>query len=159
MVRLGGRIPLKSGCIIFSSPMQRCRQSCQALSLQQKIHYNKSLREIDFGEWEGLSFTEICEKDPDKVDEWAKGFNTFCFPNGECVQDFLTRVHDAARKISNLEAEQIIIVSHGGVIRALLCFWLGLDPKNYILFQIDKGKYASLELFDDLGVLTGFNLG
>ena len=144
---------------IFSSPMLRCRESAEILFADHPVNYDDDLREIDFGRWEGLSFQEIATNDPELVDKWAVWSPDFCFPEGECIAHFLTRVHRAGSRIKESSNENIILIAHGGVIRALLCYLLNLKPENYLLFQIKKGKYATLDLFSEGAVLTGFNLG
>ncbi len=144
---------------IMSSPMLRCRESTEILFADHPVQYDDDLREIDFGRWEGLSFQEIAASDPDLVDKWAVWNPDFCFPEGECIAHFLKRVHRAGSRIQESSNENIILIAHGGVIRALLCYLLNLKPENYLLFQVGKGKYSTLELFSEGAVLTGFNLG
>ena len=144
---------------ILSSPMLRCRESVEILFADHPVNYDDDLREIDFGRWEGLSFQEITKNDPELVDKWAVWSPDFCFPEGECIAHFLKRVHRAGSRIKESSNENIILIAHGGVIRALLCYLLNLNPENYLLFQVKKGKYATLDLFSEGAVLTGFNLG
>jgi alpha-ribazole phosphatase/probable phosphoglycerate mutase len=49
------------------------------------------------------------------------------------------------------------IFAHGGVIRALICLWLGLPAKHYLLFEIDPASVSAVRLFGDQGVLTRLN--
>jgi broad specificity phosphatase PhoE len=144
---------------VISSPMLRCRQSCEILFEPHSVEYNEDLREIDFGRWEKLTFQEIVKKDPKLVDSWSKWSPDFCFPEGECMENFLTRVHRAGANIKEAPETDIMIVSHGGVIRNLLCYFLNIDPSHYLLFDIQKGRYTTLNLFDEGAVLTGLNRG
>ena len=144
---------------IIASPMLRCRESCEILFSEQSVIYDNDLREVDFGRWEGLTFNEIAAKDPDLIPDWADCVNTFSFPEGESVSDFTCRVHVAADRIVAMSEQNIIIVAHGGVIRALLCYFLKLNPSHYLLFKIKKGCFTTLELFSEGAVITGLNLG
>ncbi len=144
---------------IISSPMQRCRQTCEILFPGREFEYDADLREIDFGSWEGLTFAEIVKTDPVLVDQWAEWSLDFCFPEGESIGCFVDRVKKVGNRISQLHEKKILLVCHGGVARALLCHYLGLGPENYLLFQLEKGKFSSMDLYDGLGVLTGLNLG
>ena len=144
---------------ILASPMLRCRQSCEILFPEEAVSYEKDLREINFGRWEGLSFQEIAVMDPDIVNAWATGASTFCFPGGECLGSFIERVEKAGKRIASLPEKDIIIIAHGGVIRMLLCYFLKLDPSKYLLFKIKKGRFTTLELFPEGAVLTGLNYG
>lgn len=143
---------------IYSSPMLRCRQSCEILLPGKTVDYNEKLKEIDFGRWEGLTFAEISSQDPEIVNEWADNPMDFTFPEGESVDFFNTRVQGIAVDVLEEQDEKILLVCHGGVIRSLLCYFLAIDPRNYILFQIQKGTYSTVDLFGNHGVLTGLNL-
>ncbi|MCF8057628.1 MAG: histidine phosphatase family protein [Desulfocapsa sp.] len=144
---------------IVVSPMLRCRQSAELLFSDRSFSYDDDLREVDFGRWEGLNFSEIVEKDPDLVDKWAAWTPEFCFPQGECIGNFLSRVHDAGVRLAESSDKNILVIAHGGVIRALICYFLKLKASDYLLFQVEMGKYATLNLFREGAVLTGLNLG
>lgn len=145
--------------VVISSPMLRCRQSSEILFPQNLLNYDEDLCEVDFGSWEALTFQEIVKKNPELVDEWSKLSDEFCFPEGECIAAFVARVEKVGARIKKSAKKDIMIVAHGGVIRNLLCYFLNLDPSKYLLFNVKKGRYATLDLFDEGAVLTGFNLG
>ncbi len=143
----------------FCSPMQRTRQTAEiVVENLSEVEFCDDLREVDFGRWEGLSFENICGQDPGLVEVWAKEGLDFCFPGGESNRDFLERVHTVAQKIANSPEQTILVVSHGGVIRAMICYFLGLDSANYLLFDVKPARLTVLDLFDGKGVLQGFNL-
>lgn len=144
---------------IISSPMLRCRQSCELLFGDSDVVYDEDLREIDFGRWEGMTFQEIAEHDPGLVEQWADWSLDFCFPEGESIGHFVGRVQRAGQLLAGLTEENVMVVCHGGVVRALLCYYLGLGPENYLLFQVEKGKFSTLDLYGERGVLTGLNHG
>jgi alpha-ribazole phosphatase len=143
---------------IYSSPMQRCRQTCDILFPNSVVTHRKNLKEINFGRWEGLTFEEISSRDPKIVTEWANNLPDFTFPEGESVDSFTKRVHTIGTEIAEGQGDNVLIVSHGGVIRSLLCHFLGIAPQNYLLFQVKKGNYSTIDMFGAEGVLTGFNL-
>ena len=144
---------------IVASPLLRCRQSAELLFSERSFSCDDDLREIDFGRWEGLNFSEIVKKDPDLVDNWAAGSFDFSFPQGECLGDFVNRVHNAGLRLAESSHKNILVIAHGGVIRALICYFLQLEASDYLLFQVEKGRYATLDLFLEGAVLTGLNLG
>jgi len=144
---------------LLASPMLRCTQSADLLGLGLPVQLDPDLREIDFGRWEGKTFAEIEAQDPELVRVWARGADDFCFPGGEATAEFVRRVDVVKNRLLALEAETVLLVTHGGVIRSLICSLLGLSPDKYLLFQVAKGHYTTMELYDGGGVLTGFNLG
>jgi len=143
---------------IYTSPMLRCRQTCEIVFPGAVVSSDDKLREIHFGRWEGLSFAEISSKDPDIVGSWAEDVADFAFPEGESVDLFNKRVQRFATELAAGQGENIAVVCHGGVIRSLLCHFLGIDLRKYLVFQVAKGSYSTVELFGEQGVLTGFNL-
>jgi len=144
--------------VVYASPLLRCRQSCEILFPNTAIKYNDVLREIDFGRWEGLSFEEINEQDPKMVQQWAEDPLHFTFPEGESVASFTARVEETALSLRQEFGKKVLLVCHGGIIRGLLCSFLGIDYQNALLFQVKKGRYATVEMFGEGGVLSGFNL-
>ena len=143
---------------VFCSPLSRCRQSLDLLNLPAPSDYVDDLREIDFGRWEGKDFSEISRSDEENVRMWATSPETFCFPEGESIQAFRKRIEEFYHAISDADEEKILIVSHGGVIRHLLCFLLNLSPDKYLMFSVQTGTFSVVEIYTNGGILTGFNL-
>jgi alpha-ribazole phosphatase len=144
---------------IFCSPMRRCRETARLLDLDAEVLYIEDLREIDFGLWEGKDFSEIEKNDPRRVRNWIEDPDGFCFPDGECRADFIHRVERFKNMLQTLQNEKILVISHGGVIRHLICLFLGLSVNNYLLFKINEGELTTLDCFAEGGVLTGLNRG
>lgn len=142
---------------LIASPMLRCQQSCEILDLGIDIEVNNNLREIDFGKWEKKTFQEIVDQDPGKVNQWVADPRNFVFPGGEAVSDFIARVKEVKKHITGFSQDTLLIVSHGGVIRLLICLLLSLNPDNYLLFDVKKGNFSALELYEGQAVLTQFN--
>jgi alpha-ribazole phosphatase len=152
---VSGRLARLAPNRCYCSPMQRCRQTAAALAGQRPIQIDDDLREIDFGRWEGGRFEEIRARDPELVGDWAELRPDFAFPEGERLADFLGRVRAAADRLAHDEAETVLAVTHGGVIRAMICHLLGLEPRHYVLFNVGYASLAVIDLFDGGGVLSG----
>ncbi len=144
---------------VFCSPMLRCRQTLDLLELHSPCEYNDIFKEIDFGQWEGKTFTEIVHSDKKLVDKWSLEPDCFCFPGGESLVDFQKRISHAKEIIALCEHSKILVVAHGGVIRYLLCYFLQLSVKNYLIFDVQPGKISQLRLYPEGGVLSKFNYG
>lgn len=143
---------------VFCSPLIRCRQTFKLLDLYVHADFDPLLREIDFGKWETKTFKEIVSIDKDLVDVWASGVESFSFPEGESLKNFRKRVRRFKEKIYACEDQTILVVSHGGIIRHLICELLGLVSDKYLVFQVLPGTFSSLQLHSEGGVLTGFNI-
>ena len=147
--------------LVFCSPMGRARKTLELMGqpgLTGKMMVEPDLREIDFGRWEGKSFEEISESDSELVRRWSAWSPEFIFPEGEAVGDFLKRVHRMADRLAALEKDTVLVVAHGGVIRAMICHILRMPPENYLLFDIKPAHLTTLDVFPEGGVLTGLNL-
>jgi broad specificity phosphatase PhoE len=63
------------------------------------------------------------------------------------------------RAIARVSAgdDAVLVVTHGGVIRAAICQLLGLSPRQYVLFDVRPASLATIQVGDGKGVLTGLN--
>jgi alpha-ribazole phosphatase len=143
---------------IVCSPMLRCRQTLEQLDLPCTCQFNELLKEIDFGRWEGRNFSEVVEIDKEQVDCWVADPDTFSFPGGESLTAFKKRVAAFKTQLEMMVEDNILVITHGGIIRYLLCLLLGLDSGKYLLFDVEPGCFCSIRLYAEGGVLTGFNI-
>lgn len=126
---------------LYSSPSSRCR--CLAEFLKQKkleeLEYSNLLMELDFGEWEGKLWSEIPEKESAS---WAKDFANVRTPGGENYSELYERVEKFLEKVfSSFSNGKIGIITHAGVIRAVLCKLLEIPLERGVFFDL---KYGSL---------------
>lgn len=154
-----GRLLLKNRITkILCSPMLRCRQTLEQLDTSAEYQYNKLLKEIDFGSWEGKSFAEIVQSDQELVDSWVTDPSNFSFPGGESHAAFRKRVSRIKSELEKIADDNILVITHGGIIRNLLCLLLHLDFDKYLVFDVKPGCFCSIRLHSEGGVLTGFNI-
>ena len=142
---------------IYCSPMLRCRQTAELLGFGSSIHMDDTLKEIDFGRWEGMSYAEIEKQDSDVVADWIADPEGFCFPGGECLKHFLKRLESFKLRLQNDATNRALVITHGGIIRHLVCSYLDLPYRTSLVFQVREGLLTTLECFGDKGVLTGLN--
>jgi alpha-ribazole phosphatase len=143
---------------IICSPLLRCRQTLEQLNLPCACQFNDLLKEIDFGRWEGKNFSEVVKIDKELVDCWVADPDTFSFPGGESLSAFKKRVAAFKNQLETMVEDNILVITHGGIIRYLLCLLLGLDSGKYLLFDVEPGCFCSIRLYAEGGVLTGFNI-
>ncbi len=157
---LAKRLEMYNPCCCFSSPMTRTRQTSDIVCSKLGIpcEFKKGLVEIDFGAWEGMTFAEIAKSYPEEVDRWSSEGMDFHFPAGDKSSEFSKRVQDVSSLLSQNPASPLLIVSHGGVIRTMICHFLGLSFESYLLFDVKPARFAVLDIFDQGGVLSGLNL-
>ena len=157
-VALAKELERLGGARIFCSPLLRTRETAAlALGTDAVLTIDDDLREIDFGRWESMSFAEIAAADPAAVDGWAALDVDFTFPGGEGIGAFRKRIGAAAGRIVTDPAGTIVAVTHGGVIRLIICLLLGLDYRHYLLFDVRQGSISEIRIDGGKGVLTRLN--
>lgn len=157
--RLRELLPVGIGRCLCS-PMLRARQTAELAlgGAACQIEILDPLREVDFGRWEGLSFAEIAAQDEGLVADWQRDALAFQFPGGEHTASFWRRVQAVIEVITKLPEEEVLVVCHGGVIRAMICALLGLSFEHYLLFAVQPAALTVFDVDGQRGVLLGLNL-
>ena len=136
---------------IITSPLKRCAEFATELAQTHNLplHKNESLKEISFGLWEGKTADELLKAEPDKAKQyWADPIN-ITPPQGESLPDFEKRVVTAWQKILTVfQGQHVLIISHAGVIRIILCHILGMPLTE--LFKLDVGLAKASRIEIDL---------
>lgn len=143
---LACRVDRCSGHVLLSSPLQRCRESATLACVSQvnTLLIDRELREIDFGRWEGMTFAEIQQQFPQEVIAWAELRSDFSFPGGDNLGAFMERMQRMKQRLCSLQDQEILLFTHGGVIRFLLCLFLGRPLQDYLSFQIPPASVTTL---------------
>lgn len=119
---------------IYTSPMLRARQTADPLSRLSGVPttLEDGLKEISYGEWEGLRQEEVKQRWPEAFEYWADDVASRGTPGGE------TAFHVAARAMRVVEAIRcrhhqgnVLIVSHKATLRVITCALLGLDVRLF----------------------------
>ena len=128
---------------IVSSPLSRCLDFAQQLSNKLKIDYSVDdrFKEIGFGTWEGLTADEILANDINALTNFYKDPIRNRPEGAEPLEAFSKRVWQAYNEISRKhDTENVLIVGHAGVIRAITANILGMDLINiYHSLKIEYG--------------------
>jgi alpha-ribazole phosphatase len=137
---------------IYASPRSRALESARILAAAHfcPVEVIPDLREIDFGDFEGLTYDEIAARYPNLYRRWMETPTEVEFPNGEAFAEMRARVLRAVDAIRCTSAGQTAaIVSHGGVNRILIA--QALQMPDHCLFRLAQ-DYAAINLlqyFDD----------
>ena len=127
---------------VFTSPLQRCVKLAHALSIAE-IKHDERLKELHFGEWEMRAWDDIPR---DVFDEWAQNYAELAPPNGENFSQLQQR---GIAFIEELHAQfpkgHIVVVTHGGMIRAMLAHVLNMQLKGLFRFNVDYGSITQLD--------------
>lgn len=140
---------------IITSPKHRAYSLAIAIGKELEIapETDVNLTEMDFGVFEGLTVEEAREKHPKEYFDFENHFDTTKIPEGESYNEFSTRMDkflDHVAYLNNVvKLDEIIVVSHGGVIRELLERFLDMEPGGSWKFMIGNGSIIKLVLRDD----------
>jgi len=157
---LSSEITVVSGNIdYYCSPLSRASETFSILFPDVKPQFDSRVEEVDFGGWSGKTFRQIERESPEEYRRWGNSPMDFRFPGGESIREFTKRVESFADENIEDAGKPVVIVSHGGVIRFLLCYLLGLDYRHHLVFQVPRPSIASVEMFGKKGILTGLNRG
>ncbi len=104
-----------------------------------------ALREINLGEWEGVSFEEIKQRFPEEFAARGRDIENWRPPGGESFADCRMRVMDALRAILSTSEGNLLVVGHAGVNRLILCDLLGIPVANLHSIGQDYGCVNIIE--------------
>jgi probable phosphoglycerate mutase len=117
--------------VIVCSPLQRTRQTAEAAAgvLGVPVTTDADLRELDFGEWEGLTGAEARDKSPLAFRRWSASIDVRP-PGGESIAEVSTRVARArSRMLEQHAGKTVLVVSHVTPIKLLLAAGLGVGDE------------------------------
>jgi broad specificity phosphatase PhoE len=116
--------------VIYSSDLQRARQTAEILQLGRHIPLitDQRLREIAFGQWEGAYFPDMLRDFPERFAISQKDPSISLAPGGESVLEVSRRTSAFADEISLLYPNgKILVVTHGMALATLLCAANGIS--------------------------------
>jgi len=137
---------------VISSPLQRCFEFSESLATQEELECitDERFQEIDFGDWDGISPQDILEANPDPLNAWWKSPTKVVPPNGEAFLDFRSRVLKAFYEISESnKGENLLLVTHAGVIRIILMHVLGMQDENLFRLNVDYASISRIRIYSD----------
>ncbi|GGH01053.1 histidine phosphatase family protein [Silvibacterium dinghuense] len=126
---------LERDCIdaVYTSDLVRARTTADAIgrAFGVKPVIMPELREMFFGEWEMLSWTEIELRDPVYAQRWSAEFPHLPAPGGERFEDFQSRVLRCVKELFSWhEHGMAAVVTHAGVMRVVLQAICGLEAQD-----------------------------
>lgn len=126
--------------VIYTSPLKRAKLTASITASQFSLNpvILQELTEINFGDWEGKSLLSLEHDEPDAYSHWRS--DPFFNPpiHAETWPEISSRLTSAIDFILSQPHERIMLVTHGGIIRALLAVIMGFNPHK--TWYIDVGN-------------------
>ncbi len=146
---------------IITSPAPRARKTAAIIndSLQVEIEEDDSLREQDWGLWEGLTWSEIMQSHSDFLEEQIKTGWSYRPPQGESRQEVCSRARSAlAAHGRRRPGEEILVVTHQGVIKSLI---YSIEKRRFLPNEpelIDKNSLQTIIWKNDDLTAAAYNI-
>ena len=142
---------------VYASDLPRAYETASSIVpfFATPLIVSKKWREIDFGDFEGLTYSEVAARYPEHLGFFTEP-DKYAPLHGEALADVVQRTQRELTSILQQPSstQSIIIVSHGGALRALLCSLLGIPLRRQWQLRIDIASISAVDLsFDDDGSL------
>ena len=149
MKQMAERLSLTEPNAIYSSDLKRSATGARLIARYHDVplYFLPELREMDFGDWEGLTLSEIRRNFPEELQKREKDLINYKAPGkGESIAELSGRIETVFERIrAEQKGNDIVIAAHGAVNRVILCKALGLDLDR--MFNIHQG-YGCLNIID-----------
>ncbi|MGV0717231.1 bifunctional RNase H/acid phosphatase [Mycolicibacterium sp. XJ662] len=136
---------------VVTSPLQRAYDTAAAAAkaLRLDVVVDDDLIETDFGAWEGLTFVEASQRDPELHQRWLRD-TSVTPPGGESFDNVAQRVHRAQNRLAAENGGQtLLVVSHVTPIKTLLRMALDAGPSILYRLHLDLASLSMAEFYPD----------
>lgn len=136
---------------LFASPLARARLLAEEFGAPR---LDARLKEIHFGDWEGLPFTALGAA----LDEWSRDPLGFRAPGGESAREMGARVLAWLDElVATAPPHPVVVVAHGGPLRVIAGHLLGLPAERWLGLDFACGHATRLDVESWGVVLKWFN--
>ncbi|NIM98607.1 MAG: hypothetical protein GTO24_11170, partial [candidate division Zixibacteria bacterium] len=128
---------------VYSSPLTRAKETAEAIAHVHGLDVDvlDGLKDISFGDWQGVAHNAVRERYPDLYRRWLEEPQKVTFPGGESLKTSQSRVVAAVENVIPKHPEDdIVLVSHRVINRALICGLVGIDLSRF--WQIGQDTAA-----------------
>jgi broad specificity phosphatase PhoE len=128
---------------LYTSDLERAEQTAAIIgrAIGHEPRRERGLREVDNGDWRGLTRAQVRERDPESYRRWLRGESAW--HGGETYDQMHARVvATLERLLATHSRGRIVLVSHGGAVRAIVAHAVGLPGHDRV--HIDGAQNCSL---------------
>jgi alpha-ribazole phosphatase len=158
--RLRDRLTEESLNAVYASDLIRASVTAEIIASRHDVTITTcpELREIDFGEIEGLTFDEARQRYPEVVRRWVEQSPKLKYPAGDSIAEFSNRVIGFVPRLAkHTEQETVLIVAHSGVLRTLVCHLLGIETRHRWQLRLDLASLSVVETYSPNAILCSLN--
>lgn len=140
--------------LLYCSPLNRTLKIAQLISnkIQKDYIIEPALKEMNFGIFDNLTYKEIEYYYPWEWNSWCKDTSNYKIPNGERFSDVFFRVKNFIESIKSID-QNILIITHGGVIRIIMTYLLDLNHNQTWHFSIPPASIITIDYNNNYGLL------
>jgi broad specificity phosphatase PhoE len=134
---------------IYASPLDRTRETAAILAgrFDLSVAIRDDLIELDFGEWTGLTFDQV--RADARWLPWQSCRSIAAIPGGESWRQVQDRAVGALFDLRRRHPDgNVVVVTHGDVIRAALLFVLGMPLDLYNRIEVGTGSISTVRIDD-----------
>ncbi len=145
---------------VYSSDLKRALTTAQTIVSARNLQLVPcpELREIDFGEVEGLNFDEVKAKFPEIAMMWIEHDPRLVYPGGESLTQLEKRTSQFIDRLTvHVADDNILVVAHSGVLRTLICQLMDMELKHRWNFRIDLASLSIVDTFSGFAILSLLN--
>lgn len=147
--RLAERLADEGVSAVYSSDQGRAMLTAKATAdrLGLEVIPRQELREIDCGDWTGMSYTQVRAQWPNAHENWVRRPHLHCMPNGEDVAAVQRRAFVFLREAQRRHpGESVLAVTHNTIVRAVVCSLMGLDLDR--LWEVPRQPNCGINLIE-----------
>lgn len=145
---------------VYCSDLQRARLTAEVAIEGRNLIVSMcpELREINYGDVDGLPFAEIQRLHPELARKIHDSDLGMAFPGGESFLEFVDRVESFTEKLTRHgPSDNVLVVAHGGPLRTLLCSLLAVGQKSWWQFRIDNASLTIVDTYEKRAILSLLN--
>ena len=146
--------------VLYSSPIVRTIHTAEAIASECSVAFTPmpGLEEIDAGDLEGLTGSQLQEQYPDVMRGWRNDPASAKMPNGESLGDVQNRTWAVINDIAQRhEDDTVVVVTHNFPIQAILCKALGMPLNNFRQLRVDLGSLTQMDVRDSVFTMLSMN--
>jgi alpha-ribazole phosphatase len=158
---LAGRLTAERLDRIYTSDLRRASATARGVgnACGVPLTTDARLRELHFGAWEGLTYSELQERHADALTAWEADPLRMAPPGGETLAQLAERIGVFLAGISRATERDhnVLVVGHKGSLQVLLCLALGLSPSHRWKFCLEPASLSELHVFSEQALLVRLN--